>query len=72
MYKLEHISAACGPKLVAYVRNKTTGGTAGQKGTRYEDRLAVLKIGEAAKSAFSRNGKFSATWNVTFQGEPAG
>jgi hypothetical protein len=67
MYSLNVVAVACGPKLARYVKNKNKGGTAGQKGTRYEDRFALLKICEAAKQAFAAgNGTFSPSWNVSF------
>lgn len=69
MYKLEYVRAAFGPKLVEYVKHKSMGGVAGQKGSRYEDRFTLLKIGEAAGIAFSRNGVFSDRENVTFQSQ---
>jgi len=69
MYSLQEVAAACGPNLARYVQNKARGGAAGQKGTRYEDRFALLKIGEAAQAAFDRNGSFSARWNVSFRSQ---
>jgi hypothetical protein len=69
MYSPQEVSAACGPNLAQYVQNKARGGAAGQKGTRYEDRFALLKIGEAAQAAFARNGSFSASWNVSFRSQ---
>jgi hypothetical protein len=69
MYSLQEVSAACGPNLAKYVQNKARGGAAGQKGTRYEDRFALLKIGEAAQAAFARIGSFSASWNVSFRSQ---
>jgi hypothetical protein len=69
IYQLKHVRQACGPKLVRYVQNKTRGGAAGQKGIRYEDKFALLKIGEAAESAFAKDGFFAEGRNVTFQGQ---
>jgi hypothetical protein len=69
IYQLKHVRDACSPKLTRYVQNKTRGGTAGQKGIRYEDKFALLKIGEAAQSAFAKDGFFAEGRNVTFQGQ---
>jgi hypothetical protein len=69
MYSRQEVAAACGPSLVRYVERKARGGAAGQKGTRYEDRFALLKIGEAAQAAFARNGSFSVSWNVSFRSQ---
>lgn len=69
IYQLKHVRKACGPKLVRYVENKTRGGAAGQKGIRYEDKFALLKIGEAARFAFAKDGSFAEERNVTFQGQ---
>jgi hypothetical protein len=69
MYSLKEVEVACGPNLARYVQNKARGGAAGQKGTRYEDRFALLKIGEAAQAAFAGNGSFSASWNVSFRSQ---
>lgn len=69
LFNIADVQSAFGPKLVAYVKKKTTGGAAGQKGSRYEDRLAILKIGQAAETAFSRNGAFSESRNVSFQSQ---
>jgi hypothetical protein len=69
MYSLKAVEAACGPKLARYVQNKARGGAAGQKGTRYEDLFALLKIGEAAQNAFAKNQAFSASWNVSFRSQ---
>lgn len=69
IYQLHHVTAACGPRLAKYVKSKTRGGAAGQKGTRYEDKFALLKIGEAANRAFAKYGVFSNRCNVTFQGQ---
>jgi hypothetical protein len=69
IYQLKHVREACGPLLARYVQSKTRGGAAGQKGTRYEDKFALLKIGEAARSAFAEDGFFAEGRNVTFQGQ---
>jgi hypothetical protein len=69
MYSLKDVKAACGPKLAQYVKNRATGGASGQKGTRYEDRFALLKIGEAAKDAFAKTGSFSSRRNVSFHAQ---
>jgi hypothetical protein len=69
MYSLQEVAAVCGPNLAQYVQKKGRGGAAGQKGTRYEDRFALLKIGEAAQAAFAGNGSFSASWNVSFRSQ---
>jgi hypothetical protein len=69
MYSLKAVEAACGPKLARYVENKARGGAAGQKGTRYEDLFALLKIGEAAQNAFAKDQAFSVTWNVSFRSQ---
>lgn len=69
MYSLKTVEAVCGLKLANYVKDKAKGGAAGQKGTRYEDRFALLKMGEAAERAFSPNGSFSPAWNVSFRSQ---
>lgn len=69
MYSPQQVAAACGPRLAQYVQNKARGGSAGQKGTRYEDRFALLKIGEAARAAFTGNDRFSPRWNVSFRSQ---
>ena len=69
MYSPQEVATVCGPKLAKYVQNRARGGAAGQKGTRYEDRFALLKIGEAAQHAFAKNGSFSASWNVSFRSQ---
>ena len=69
MYSPKVVEAACGPKLAQYIKNKAKGGAAGQKGTRYEDRFALLKIGEAAERAFAGTGSFSSSWNISFRAQ---
>jgi hypothetical protein len=66
MHSLSEIQRTCGAQLAKYVKNKSTGGESGQKGTRYEDRLAIFIIAEASIRAFeNRTGDFENKWNAT-------
>ena len=66
MYVLEQVRTLFGETTAKYVANKARGGAAGQKGTRYEDRFALMKIGEAAKLAFDGDGDFAKERDTDF------
>ena len=67
IYAATAIEATCGPKLAQYVVNKSWGGGSGQKGTRYEDHLAIFKVADAARIAFEKGKRnYSRAWDATF------
>lgn len=70
MYTLTDIERICGRPRAEYVRRKQIGGVSGQKGTRFEDWLAVFRIAETCRAAFEQGqGRFVKRRNATFYGQ---